>query len=163
MGAAGTSPPSQRNTRTRPTPGPRLGGLDSGFFLLQVAQPRLDCAFCWWLFSALHSACFAVFGAWARWNRYPMPFRSSKPFSTASSSSSSSLAQAGLLRGRRVACPVRASFGKRVFVSLSNGNSGSLTARSAGQLCDVGIFRLLLASSSKNGRKCFVAPISLTV
>ena len=33
-----TSPPSQSNTRTRPTPCPRLGSFGNGFFLLQVAK-----------------------------------------------------------------------------------------------------------------------------
>ena len=63
-----------------------------------------------------------------------MPFHSSKPFSTASSSSSSSLnfTAAGV---SLVPCELLvASVRMRVFVSFRNGNSGSLTARSAGQL-----------------------------
>ena len=89
-----TSPPSQRNIRTRPTP-PSWQIRQWVFFCFKLrssllAQSRLNCAFCWRFFSAFYSACFAVIGAWARWNRNPMPFRSSKPFSIASSSSSSS-------------------------------------------------------------------------
>ena len=149
-----------------------LVALAVGFFcfklrssLIGPSTPEcLNCAFCWWLVSALHSACFAVFAAWAPWNRNPMPFPQFEAIlSTASSSCSSSLDSPAASVSLVLCELLVASVCMRVFVSLRNSNSGSLTARPAGQLRNVGTCRFLLASSSKSGGKCSVSSINLTL
>ena len=128
-GSSRTSPPSQRNTRSRSTPGPRLGSFGSVFFfLLQVAQlmtgpitPEL----CVLLVAFQRFVIGMLRCVWCMGPLEPQP-DAFPQFEAILHSVFQFLLELGLLRGRRVTRPVRAAGGFRLHarfrLSLRNAN-----------------------------------------